>query len=199
VCAALLAGCGGGARQDASERSGSYAVKILSASFPTAQSIAKQESLVLRVRNTGAHAVPNLAVTIDSFGYKSDYSELADRRRPIWAVERGAGGVASPPVESEEVTPLGGGQTAYVNTWAFGRLAAGATRTLRWDVVPVKAGSYTVKYSVGAGLAGRAKAKLASGGAVQGHFAVDIAPAPKQTHVNPATGRVEVGQFPAVP
>jgi hypothetical protein len=198
-CAALLAACGGGARQDASEPSGSYRVQVLNARFPTAQSIAKQTSFVLRVRNSGASAVPNLAVTIDSFDYNSDYPELADRRRPIWAVERGAGGVASPPVESDEVSPPGGGQTAYVNTWAFGRLAPGATRTLEWDVVPVKAGSYTVHYAVAAGLAGKAKARLAGGGAVQGHFAVEIAPAPKLTHVNPATGRVEVGQFPAVP
>jgi len=199
ACAALLAACGGAARQDAGERGGTYAVEVTGASFPHAQSVAKQTSFVLHVRNAGAHRVPDLAVTIDSFSYSSSYAELASRSRPVWVVERGAGGVASPPVRTEEVTPLGGAQTAYVNTWAFGALAPGATRTLRWNVVPVKSGSYTVHYTIAAGLAGKAKARLAGGGAVRGRFAVDIAPAPKPTHVNPATGRVEAGQFPATP
>ena len=65
--------------------------------------------------------------------------------------------------------------------------------------MPVKSGDYTVHYAVAAGLAGRAKARLAGGGAVGGEFAVDIAAKPKLTHVNPDTGRVEVGQFPVSP
>jgi hypothetical protein len=200
-CASVLvaAGCGGGARQDQHEASASYAVKVLRARFPTAQSIAKQTSMVLQVQNTGAQAVPNLAITIDSFDYASGYPELADNKRPVWAIERGAGGIAPRPVESEEVDQPGAGQTAYVNTWAFGSLAPGKTRTLTWNVVPVVSGHYTVHYTVAAGLAGKAKARSSGGGLVDGQFAVDIAPAPKPTHVNPDTGRVEVGQFPISP
>jgi hypothetical protein len=195
-----LAACGGGTRQDAGEPTGSYTVRVLDASFPTKQSIARQTSMSLSVRNVGSHAVPNLAITIDSFDYTSDYPELAADKRPVWAIEHGAGSTAtSPPVETEEVATGGSGQTAYVNTWAFGRLAPGATRTLTWHVVPVKSGAYTVHYAIAAGLSGKAKARLESGGLAQGRFAVDIAPKPKLTHVNPATGAVEVGQFPATP
>jgi hypothetical protein len=61
--------------------------------------------------------------------------------------------------------------------------------------VPVKAGAYTVHYAVAAGLAGKAKAS----GPLRGQFAVYIKPAPAPTHVNPKTGRVEVGQYPATP
>jgi len=197
--ALALAGCGSGAQQDAGEPAGTFAMQVTHASFPAAQSIARQTRLVLPVRNTGTHTVPNVAVTIDSFDYTSNYPQLAADKRPVWVIERGPGAVASPPVESEEVSPPGGGQTAYVNTWALGALAPGETRTFIWRVVPIKAGAYTVRYTVAAGLAGKAKARLASGGLVQGQFTADIAPAPKLTHVNPATGRVEVGQFPASP
>ncbi|MGA2452482.1 MAG: hypothetical protein ABSG93_03095 [Solirubrobacteraceae bacterium] len=199
ACALLIAGCGGGARQDASEPAGTFAMKVVHASFPSAQSIARQTRFALEVENAGTRTVPDVAVTINSFDYTSTYPGLAADKRPVWAIERGPGTVASPPVESEQVSPPGGGQTAYVNTWALGALAPGKTRTFVWRVVPVKAGSYTVQYTVAAGLSGKAKARLASGAPVQGQFAVDIASAPKLTHVNPATGRVEAGAFPASP
>jgi len=197
--ALLLAGCGGGTRVDAAEHAATYTLKIVHASFPTAQSIARQTKFTLEVKNTGASTVPLVAVTIDAFDYTSDYAELAANKRPVWAIERGPGAIASPPVESQEVSVPGGAQTAYVNTWALGALAPGKTHTFVWRVVPVKAGSYTVHYSVATGLSGKAKARLASGAPVQGKFAVDIAAAPKLTHVNPNTGSVEVGQFPASP
>ncbi len=196
--ALLAAGCGGGARLDAGERAGTYAVKIVHASFPTSQAIARPTSFELKVENTGAHTVPTVAVTVNSFDYASNYAELAADKRPVWAIERGPGAIASAPVSTQEVS-LPGAQTAYVNTWALGALAPGKTSTFVWHVVPVKAGSYTVHYSVAAGLSGKAKARLASGAPVEGQFAVDIAPAPKLTHVNPATGRIEGGEFPATP
>jgi hypothetical protein len=199
ACALLAAGCGGGSRQDAGEPAGTFAVRVVHASFPAKQTIARQAKLEMVVRNTGTRTVPNLAVTLDSFDYTSHYPELADRERPVWVIERGAGGAASPPVESEQVSQPGGGQTAYVNTWAFGALEAGASRTLSWRVVPVKSGSWTVHYTLAAGLAGKAKARLASGDPVHGQFAVQIAPAPPLTHVNPSTGHVEAGQFPLSP
>ena len=110
------------------------------ASFPAAQSIARPTSFELAVQNTGTHTVPSVAVTVDSFDYSSNYAELADNKRPIWVVERGPGAIAKPPVESQEVSIPGGGQTAYVNTWALGALAPGKTREFTWHVTPVKAG-----------------------------------------------------------
>jgi hypothetical protein len=197
--AVLAAGCGGGSRQDAGEPAGTFAMKVVRASFPTAQSIARPASFELEVRNTGARAVPNVAVTVDSFDYSSHYPGLAADKRPVWVIERGPGAIAKPPVNTQEVSVPGGGQTAYVNTWALGALAPGKTRSFTWRVVPVKAGAYTVHYTVAAGLAGKANARLASGTPLQGQFAVDIAPAPSLKHVNPATGRVESGELPTSP
>jgi hypothetical protein len=204
VSALLAGGCGGGARQDAAEPKGSFPMKVVRASFPSHQSIARQTKLELQVRNTGSRTVPTVAVTIDSFEYTSHYPELADDKRPIWAIEQGPGTIAKPPVETEEVSLSAGAETAYVNTWAMGSLAPGQTRDFTWRAVPVKSGSYTVRYTVAAGLSGKARAVTdarASGESspVQGQFAVDIAPTPKLTHVNPSTGRVEVGQIPSSP
>ena len=195
----MLAGCGSSAQQDVKESAGTFAMQVVHPSFPSAQSIARETKLVLPVRNTGKHTVPNVAVTIDSFDYTSDYADLAADKRPVWAIEQGPGVVSKLPVESEEISPPGGGQTAYVNTWALGALGPGKTRTFVWRVVPVKAGSYTVHYTIAAGLAGKAKARLTSGGLVQGQFTADIASSPKLTHVNPDTGRVEAGEFPSSP
>lgn len=204
LSALLAGGCGGGTRQDSREPTGSFPMKVVRASFPLKQSIARETKLELWVRNTGLRTVPNVAVTIDSFQYTSHYPELADDKRPIWAIEQGPGPIAKPPVESEEVSLSGGAGTAYVNTWAMGPLAAGQTRDFTWRVVPVKSGVYTVRYTVAAGLSGKAKAVSGVGlfrrrSPVQGQFAVYIRPAPRVTHVNPNTGRVEVGQIPLNP
>jgi hypothetical protein len=202
VCLALLflAGCGAGTRQDANEPKGTFAVKVLSASFPAQQSVARETRMVLRVRNTGTQTVPNLAVSIDSFAYTSDYPNLASNKRPIWVVETGPGAIPTRPVESEAISPPGGGQTAYVNTWALGPLAPGHTGTFVWRVVPVKSGTYTVHYVVAAGLSGRARAQLAHGGGpAVGHLTATIAPRPPATHVDPETGQVVPGAYPTTP
>ena len=199
VLAVLAAGCGAGSRADAGEASGTFDVKVLRASFPASQSVARPTQMEIEVRNTGAHAVPNLAVSVDSFNYTSTYPELSANKRPVWAIERGPGAIASTPVESQEVSQPGGGQTAYVNTWALGRLAPNATQTFVWRVVPLKPGTHTVHFTVAAGLAGKAKARLASGSAGEGGFTVDIAAAPALTHVDPNTGRIALGAAPATP
>jgi hypothetical protein len=196
--AVLAAGCGS-SKQDAGEPERTYPVKVVQASFPKRQSIARPEDFQLRITNTGTHTVPNLAVTLDSFSYNSAYPQLAARKRPIWVVEVGPGPGSPAPVESQEVSPPGGAQTAYVNTWAFGPLEPGGTQTLVWKVVPVKAGHYTVHYKVAGGLAGKAKAQLRSGRGVEGQLTADIAPVPPATHVDPQTGQVVEGKYPASP
>jgi hypothetical protein len=196
---ALMSACGGGTRQDANETARSYDMQIVRASFPAKQSIARPTTLELQVRNTGSLTVPDVAITLDSLQYTEKFPELATNKRPIWAIERGPGAIAKTPVESQEVSQPGSGQTAYVNTWALGPVRSGQTRTFRWQVVPVKPGAHTVNFYVAAGLGGRAKAQLSSGGAVRGQFAVNIAPAPPSTHVDPATGRVVSGVAPALP
>jgi hypothetical protein len=198
AAALLTSGCGA-ARQDAHERSSSYSMEVLTASFPAKQSIARPTSFALQVRNTGSSTVPNVAVTLDSFYYTEHYPELAANKRPIWVIERGPGPVAKPPVQTQEVSQLGAAQTAYVNTWALGPLAPNGTQTFIWHVVPVKAGVYTVHYKIAAGLAGRAKAQLAAGGPVQGQLTASIAGIPPRTYVDPRTGRVIPGVYPLLP
>lgn len=196
--AALAAGCGG-AQQNAHESARSYAMEVVKASFPQHQSIARPTRFELQVRNTGTRTVPAVAISIDSFSYVENYANLAASQRPVWVVEQGPGPLVQSPVQSQGVSPPGGAETAYVNTWTLGALAAGGTQTLVWRVTPVKAGTYTVHYTVAAGLAGKAKAKLASGGPVQGALTADIAAKPPSRHVDPATGRVVAGPYPLIP
>jgi hypothetical protein len=196
VVSLLLAGCGGGSAATKGEPSGSFSVEVAKASFPAKQSIATPERMELVVHNSGPHPIPNVAITVDSFNYASNYAELAANKRPVWVIEQGPGAIAKLPVQTQEVSTPGGAQTAYLNTWALGRLPAGRSETFSWRVVPVKAGSYTVHYAVSAGLAGKAKARLASGGPASGKFAVTVAGSPRITHVDPKTGKVVVGTFP---
>jgi hypothetical protein len=172
--AVALAGCGGGERQDANEPSGTFRVAVVRASFPTKQHLAQPERFVIAVRNTGRDTVPNVAVTVSSFAERSEQAGLADPERAVWIVD------SSP----------SGGQTAYVNTWALGRLAPGQTRRFVWRVTAVKAGTHTVKWQVAAGLNGKAKATLAGNRAPAGSVTVDVSEKPAQAHVDPETGKV---------
>ena len=180
---------------DAHEPDATFTVAIVGHSFPVVQAVARPATMTLRVRNTSAATIPNLAVTVDSFSYVSNFPELASSKRPIWVVEQGPGAVPKRPVQSQVISPPGSGQTAYVNTWALGPLAPGHTQTFAWRVTPVKSGLYTVHYTIAAGLAGRSRARLADGATPHGHFKVAIAPRPPATRVNPETGQVEQGRY----
>jgi hypothetical protein len=195
ACAALTTGCGSGARQDANEPDATFTVAIAHASFPAVQAVARPAVMTLQVHNTSTGTIPNVAVTVDSFDYVSNYPNLAANKRPIWAIEQGPGPISKYPVQSQVISPPGGGQTAYVNTWALGSLAPGHTRTFAWHVVPVKPGVYTVHYTIAAGLAGRSRARLGDGTIPHGHFTVAIASRPPPTHVNPETGQVAPGPY----
>jgi hypothetical protein len=174
LAAVAVAGCGGGERQDANEPSGSFRVAVVRASFPAKQRLAKPERLVIAVRNTGTKTVPNLAVTVNSFASRSDQAGLADPERAVWIVDDGPRG----------------GDTAYVGTWALGRLEPGQTRRFVWRVTAIQPGTHTVKWQVAAGLNGKAKATLADNSAPAGSFTVDISDRPAQTRVDPETGKV---------
>jgi hypothetical protein len=199
VLAAAAAGGCGAARQDEGEPERSFTMKVVRASFPAHQSIAKLADFELAIENASAHTAPNVAVSLDSFYYTETYAHLAADKRPIWVVESGPGITPKSFVETQSVTPAGGGQTAYVSTWALGALAPGRVRVFKWRVAPVKAGRHAVHYSVAAGLAGKAKAQLASGSPVRGQLVASIAPAPPSVHVDPQTGRVVEGARPLIP
>lgn len=198
LAGACVAGCGQ-AHQDVHEPKGTFTVKLLKASFPTKQAIARTTKLKLVVRNTGTTAIPNLAVTIKSFGYLSNYPKLSYRLRPVWVVEQGPGPSPARPVQSVPFDSPGNYSTATPNTWATGAVPAGQSRTLVWSVTPVKAGQYTITYTIAGGLSGKAKVDFEGGRAPTGQFKVNIAPQPPITHVNPATGQVAAGALPLVP
>ena len=176
----LAAGCGGGERQDANEKSGNYDVDIVRASFPKSQRLAEQSRMRITVKNSGRQTIPDLAVTISdekgdgAFAERSDQAGLADSSRPLWIVD-----------ESPR-----GGDTAYVGTWALGAVPAGKSRTFSWRVTATVAGQHTVTYRVAAGLNGKAKAQLASGGVPEGSITVNVSDKPQSARVDPDTGAV---------
>jgi hypothetical protein len=172
--AVALGGCGGGARQDANEPSGTFKVDVVDASFPAKQRLSEPERLRIAVKNIGDRDVPDVAVTVDSFGEASQQQGLADPERPVWLVDAGPRG----------------GTTAYVNTWALGRLRAGQTRTFTWRVTAVAPGEHKVHWTVAAGLNGKAKARLRGNRVPEGEFTVNVSPKPSQASVDPATGKV---------
>ena len=175
ACAALVTGCGGGSqRQDADEPSGTWTVDVVDAEFARTQSLAEQETLKISVRNTAEKAMPNLALTVEGFSSRSEQAGLADPNRPVWIVDD---------------APRGG-DTAYTNTWALGRVAPGQTKTFEWRVTPVEAGTHRVSYRVAAGLDGKAKARLDGGDRPEGTFTVRVSEEPSQSRVDPESGDV---------
>lgn len=189
TAALALAGCGGAKGQDAKEPSGTFTVDVVKASFPTSQRIAGQSRLELTVRNPGSKAIPDVAVTIRgaagaapaaAFGEADPQVGLADPSRPVWILDRGPRG----------------GDTAYVNTWALGRLRPNEEKTFTWYVTPAVPGSHTIRYEVAAGLNGKAKAQLPGGGRPVGTFTVAISDKPAQAKVSP-NGSVESSPAPS--
>ena len=86
--AALASGCGA-ARQDTHERKGSFTLKVLKASFPSSQTVARPTSFEVQVENAGTQTAPEVAVTLDSFYYVERYPQLAAMqiaRLPVIAV-----------------------------------------------------------------------------------------------------------------
>lgn len=157
------AGCGGGKAQDANEPEGTWTVAIDNASFPPVQRLAQDSELRLAVRNTDDSAIPNLAVTIDSFEGRTTQPGVADPVRPIWILDN----------------PPAGSDTAYHDTYTFGKLEPGRARQLIWKVTAVKSGIYTIKYKIAAGLDNKAKAVLQGDQAPEGSFTVFIARKPR--------------------
>ena len=84
--------------------------------------------------------------------------------------------------ESKDAAPEGG-ETAYVDTWALGKLPAGEERTFKWSVTAVRGGDYKLDYEVAAGLDGKAKAVGVGGSVPRGQFAGTISDAAPNTRV----------------
>jgi hypothetical protein len=169
-----VTGCGGGERRDAGAGGGPYSIDIVRAQFPARQHLAEKPAFVMTIRNTGDSAIPNLAVTLHGFSERTGASTQADPRTLVWLIDD------EPP----------GAVTAIEDTWAAGRLAPGASTTLRWHVTPVLAGTHRVDYVVAADLAGTARTSVAGGGRPRGAITVRVDGRPAQARVDPRTGRV---------
>jgi hypothetical protein len=141
VAAIGLSACGS-KKQDADEPNGTWKVRVTDASFPGRQRLADEVQLRITVKNEDTRMIPNLAVTVDGFNMHNDTPDIAERPRPIWVIDDG-------PVNST---------TAFTNTWAVGPVPAGQERTLVWKVAAVRAGTYSLRWRVAAGLNGKAKA-----------------------------------------
>lgn len=190
LSATVLTACGSEPRQDANEPEGTYEVEVITSKFPTDQELANEVKLKLGVENTGTETVPELAFTIfvnegegrGSFDIRSDQRDLAVPSRPVWILENGF-----PRLEDEDA-PLGnsGGTRVQTQTFGFGPLEPGTSKTAVWKVTPVEAGTYTLNYVVAAGLDGKAEAVTSDGGEVKGEFVVTISDKPAKTRVNDA-------------
>jgi hypothetical protein len=180
VSALAVAGCGGEKQQDAQEQSGNFPVKVVSASFPEKQSLAKDSTMEIVVQNAGQQKIPTISVTVKcqrglggSFSTTTADTDVADPVRPQFVVNKipTATERVNPPLDPAPLER----SSAYVDTYPLGPLAAGRSATFRWDVSAVKAGPYRLCWRVNAGLYGKAKAVPASGGGpISGVFQGEI-------------------------
>ena len=185
--AALLGACGGGSSSDANEKAATYDVDVTEASFPTEQQLGQTSLLKLGFRNSGEKAVPVLAVTISvggkdggasalPFGISDPQPGLAQADRPVWVL------AATYPRLHGSSDP-GGASTSNPKTFAFGPLEPGKTTVAVWKLSAVKAGKFTLRYSVAAGLGGKAKATTKGGVAPGGSFLTEISTVPPDVEV----------------
>jgi len=176
---ALATAACGGSSQDAHEPSGKFKVQVVQASFPSKQKLAKRSTMVITIKNLDSRPLPNPSVTIDSFNRNSTQPDLADASRPVFIVNRGPRG----------------GNTANQATSAFGQeLKPGDIATFRWNVTAVQAGSYKIKWTVSAGLFGKAIAVDSAGRKnPHGFFIGKISNAAPHSTVNFKNGKTVEG------
>ena len=196
--AALLGACGGGSSSDANEKAGTYDVNVTEASFPTEQQLGQTSLLKLGFRNTGKQAVPALAVTISvagkegaasslPFGISDPQPGLSQPDRPVWVL------AATYPRLHGSSDP-GGASSSNPKTFVFGPLEPGKTTKAVWKLSAVKAGKFTLRYVVAAGLGGTAKARTKGGVAPGGSFVTEIATVPPDVEVTDSGEVVEKAQ-----
>lgn len=202
--AAVLAGCGGGERQDAEEPNGRFPLQVTEARFPREQRLAERTELVLTARNTGDEQIPDLAVTIytdeppadGSFNVRVADTRLANPNRPVWLVTEGYPKKLPDGVQISELDERGSGGTeaAQLNTFSFGALQPDGEITMVWELDPVMPGTYTVHYEMAAGLQGEARAVTPGGDPVEGEFVATISDEPTQERIDDAGNVVPANQ-----
>lgn len=190
VAAAGLTACGSGSTLS-DEPSGSFRVDVTRASFSARQHISAATDLVLAIRNDAAETIPELAVTVwtgaGGVGSAKAQGAFSSPQGPVWLTAAGYPKLlaADTPPGKLDAAPSAGAEAAPTNTYVFGELGAGRSRTVVWRVIPVRAGTYTINYALSAGTHGGAQAVTASGARPVGRFCVRIASSPRGTPVVP--------------
>jgi hypothetical protein len=187
VPAMAAVGCGGQA-QDAKEPKGQFPVKVVSATFPSGQRLAKDSTMQIQVENAGSKTIPLISVTVKcpgtglggSFSTNTPAAGVSDSSRPQFVVNKipTATPRLNPPLDPAPLER----SSAFVDTYPLGALAPGHKATFRWDVSAVKAGHYKLCWRVNAGLYGKAVAVASGGQPISGTFVGDVSNvAPKAT------------------
>jgi hypothetical protein len=184
-------GCGGGERQDAKEPTGSYPVKVVRASFPQRQSLAKNSTMEIVVQNAGQKMIPLISVTVKcgtelggSFSTATQDTNVADPLRPQFIVNKlpTATERVNPPLDPAPLER----SSAYSDTYPLGPLGAGRTATFMWDVTAVRSGPYHLCWRVNTGLYGKSKAVAASGSPpISGEFKGQVSKKAAKAEVGP--------------
>lgn len=198
AAAAALAACGGSSSSGDEETAGTYEMKVTKATFPTDQDLGQTSLMNIAVENTGDKTVPAALVTISiageegqtstlPFGIRDPQPDLAQPDRPVWVLAEGY------PKPAGATTKRGGATTSSRKTFEFGALKPGKSVEGIWKLSAVKAGRYTVLYSIDAGLGGEAKAETASGVQPGGSFKAAITTATPDTEVTDSGEVVEIG------
>jgi hypothetical protein len=121
------------------------------------------------------------------FSVLSEQEGLAIPSRPVWILEQGyprEEDTAPNTPPPGEITGGSGSEAAQTNTFSFGAMEPGDTKTVVFRVTPVRPGDYTVRYRVAAGLQGNAVAVNEDGSVPEGEFVVVISDEPPQTRVD---------------
>jgi hypothetical protein len=192
------AGCGSGERQDADEESADFPVDAR-ARFALEQRLAETADFQLEVENVGQETIPDLAVTVfvdngadGPFSVRLEQPNVSDPNRPVWILEEGYPKVLTPGTDRKDLDdePPGGATVAQTNTFAFGPVGPGESKTIVWRVTPVRAGTYTVHYELAGSVTGKARAVTPDGKPFEGQRVVTISDKPPQSRVTDA-GEVE--------
>ena len=86
----------------------------------------------------------------------------------------------------------GGASTSNAKTFSFGPLKPGATTRAVWKLSAVKAGKFTLKYNVNAGLDSEVKARTTGGVAPGGSFVTKITAETPETEVTDSGQIIEI-------
>ena len=192
LAVALLAGCGGSSGSE--EPSGTREVKVVTASFPTDQSLGQTSLMRIGVRNESDDSIPAVTYTVSIAGHEGEGATLpfavrdpqpglAQPDRPVWVLSEHYPKLAGS-------SKPGGAEGAALKTFTFGPLKPGATNEAVWKLSATRKGSYRIEYSIGS--TGEVKLETADGVKPGGSFAATISPKIQNVTVNGAGEVVEV-------